>query len=539
VIARENMHRRTLMATDDPHTSWRASAVVGAESGDLRIAEAELAAAASSRDPERVADAASRHFWPLLTEWPGDLEAILASLPDATLARHPILAVLHPMAAALGVAEPPAAERTAEDRAKRLQYLAVKMIAARRRGDVASALGAADRLTAALSVPRVPSIAIARGSIPFTFAQISITRLLAGESLAALRAAMAARHLAEHSPTSPVIRLALALTAVAHAVRGSLAEAELALAEGLDLPMGARWFAGSTRAAERVAAELVGVERADPESLQTLRGGDWKAQAGEFWPLAMLARARAAIVRGVAADALEIVCAAVDGAPGQGLAADVSMSQCIEAHLALQDVTGARAIAEQLRAPGLLTAVALAKLRLVGGDPARALAELRRLSAARTLPPAQREEIQLLGVWIRADLGGGLDVADASAIARLVEGTARRRLLAVTLPVHVRDAIEVHLRDDELALFRRSLKPLPALRNESPPPPLSRSELRVLQALVDRASVDEIAQSLFVSRNTVKTQLRTAYRKLGAHTRDEAIAAAIRWSLLDGPRPRR
>ncbi|HQC94039.1 MAG TPA: helix-turn-helix transcriptional regulator, partial [Microbacteriaceae bacterium] len=92
---------------------------------------------------------------------------------------------------------------------------------------------------------------------------------------------------------------------------------------------------------------------------------------------------------------------------------------------------------------------------------------------------------------------------------------------------------------DELALFRRSLKPLPALRNESPPPPLSRSELRVLQALVDRASVDEIAQSLFVSRNTVKTQLRTAYRKLGAHTRDEAIAAAIRWSLLDGPRPRR
>lgn len=527
------------MVTGDTSISWPAITAVHSDGGDFRVAEAELAAAASSRDPERVADAASRHFWPLLTQWPGDLESILATLPEPTLARHPILAALHPMAGALGMADPQPAERATEDDAKRLQYLGLKMIAARRRGELTSAVGAADRLASALSVPRVPSIAVARGLTPFTFAQISLTRLLAGESLSALRSAMAARHLAEHSPASPVIRLALALSAVAHAVRGSLTEAELALADGQNRPMGARWFATSTQAAERVTAELVSVERVEPESIQALQGGDWKAQAGEFWPLAMLARTRAAMLRGVAADALEIVCAAVEGMPGQGLAADVSMSQRIEAHLALHDVSGARAIAEQFKAPGLLSAVALAKLRLVGGDPARALAELRRLSASHTLPPAQREEIQLLGVWIRADLAGGLDAADASAIARLVDGTARRRLLAVTLPVHVREAIEVHLHDDELARFRRSLGPLPALRNESPPPPLSRSELRVLQALVDHASVDDIARSLFVSRNTVKTQLRTAYRKLGVHSRDEAIAAGIRWSLLDTPRSRR
>ena len=527
------------MATDDTPGSWPSAAHIRSAGGDFRVAEAELAAANSSRDPERIAVAASRHFWPLLTQWPSDLESILASLPDVTLARHPILAALHPMAATLGVAEPPAVDRTTDDTAKRLQYLGVKMIAARRRGDLAAATGAADRLAATLSVPRVPSIAIARGAIPFTFAQISMTRLLAGDTLAALRAGMAARHLAEHDPASPVTRFALALTALAHAVRGSLAEAELALAQGQERPLGARWFAASTRAAERVTLELVGIERADPEAIQSLQGGDWNAEAGEFWPLALLARARAAILRGVPADALELVCVTVDAPAPQGMVADVSISQRIEAHLALHDMAGARALAGQVRAPGLLTCVALAKVHLVGGDPARALAELRRPSAAHTLPPAQREEIQLLGVWIRADLSGSLDAADASAVARLVEGTARRRLLSVTLPVHVREAVEVHLRDDELALFRRSLKPLPALRNESPPPPLSRSELRVLQALVDRASVDEIAQSLFVSRNTVKTQLRTAYRKLGAHTRDEAIAAAIRWSLLDGPRPRR
>ena len=97
------------MATDDTPGSWPSAAHIRSAGGDFRVAEAELAAANSSRDPERIAVAASRHFWPLLTQWPSDLESILASLPDVTLARHPILAALHPMAATLGVAEPPAA----------------------------------------------------------------------------------------------------------------------------------------------------------------------------------------------------------------------------------------------------------------------------------------------------------------------------------------------------------------------------------------------------------------------------------------------
>ena len=43
----------------------------------------------------------------------------------------------------------------------------------------------------------------------------------------------------------------------------------------------------------------------------------------------------------------------------------------------------------------------------------------------------------------------------------------------------------------------------------------------------------EIAERLFVSRNTVKTQAISAYRKLDASSRSEAIERAIELGLVD------
>jgi LuxR family maltose regulon positive regulatory protein len=44
--------------------------------------------------------------------------------------------------------------------------------------------------------------------------------------------------------------------------------------------------------------------------------------------------------------------------------------------------------------------------------------------------------------------------------------------------------------------------------------------------------VDEIAGDLLLSANTVKTHLRSIYRKLGVGTRREAVAAAERLGLI-------
>ena len=62
---------------------------------------------------------------------------------------------------------------------------------------------------------------------------------------------------------------------------------------------------------------------------------------------------------------------------------------------------------------------------------------------------------------------------------------------------------------------------------------LTRAELRLLPLLATHLSFREIGQRLFVSRNTVKTQAISIYRKFGVSSRSEAIARAADLGLLD------
>jgi LuxR family transcriptional regulator, maltose regulon positive regulatory protein len=60
---------------------------------------------------------------------------------------------------------------------------------------------------------------------------------------------------------------------------------------------------------------------------------------------------------------------------------------------------------------------------------------------------------------------------------------------------------------------------------------LTPAELRLLPLLATHLSFREIAQQLFVSRNTIKTQAISVYRKLGVSSRSEAVAEAQRLGL--------
>jgi LuxR family maltose regulon positive regulatory protein len=62
---------------------------------------------------------------------------------------------------------------------------------------------------------------------------------------------------------------------------------------------------------------------------------------------------------------------------------------------------------------------------------------------------------------------------------------------------------------------------------------LTAAEIRLLPLLTTHLSFREIAERLFVSRNTVKTQAISVYRKLGASSRSEAIERAAELGLVD------
>ena len=78
----------------------------------------------------------------------------------------------------------------------------------------------------------------------------------------------------------------------------------------------------------------------------------------------------------------------------------------------------------------------------------------------------------------------------------------------------------------------RSAAPEPA----APGQPLTARELAVLRRLSGTGTNVEVARALYISPNTLKSHLRTLYRKLGASSRREAVTTARHRGLLDGPR---
>jgi DNA-binding NarL/FixJ family response regulator len=67
---------------------------------------------------------------------------------------------------------------------------------------------------------------------------------------------------------------------------------------------------------------------------------------------------------------------------------------------------------------------------------------------------------------------------------------------------------------------------------------LTDREASVLELIGAGLSNQEIADRLFVTINTLKTYIRTAYRKIGVSRRPQAVLWAARHDLIRGPRQR-
>lgn len=125
-------------------------------------------------------------------------------------------------------------------------------------------------------------------------------------------------------------------------------------------------------------------------------------------------------------------------------------------------------------------------------------------------------------------LGYALSLAEPHGLYRpfLDGGSAARSALTVLIrPANQGAAVAARI------LQRFDTRP--ARQPDTPvPAPLTGSELAVLRFLPSHMTNQEIAEALFLSINTVKTHLRSVYRKLGVATRRQAISAAGRLGLL-------
>jgi LuxR family maltose regulon positive regulatory protein len=169
---------------------------------------------------------------------------------------------------------------------------------------------------------------------------------------------------------------------------------------------------------------------------------------------------------------------------------------------------------------GALALVASARTRLRHGqwDKAR-----QQLTVAARLTPALTSSLPWLALQVRLELGHAyVTLRDRTAAQRVLEEA--RGILAAS-PALGLLADEADRLDEEIA----GVPPAPNGSNSG----LTAAELRVLPLLSTHLSFREIGERLYVSRNTIKTQAISVYRKLGVSNRSEAVARARELGLVE------
>ncbi len=170
-------------------------------------------------------------------------------------------------------------------------------------------------------------------------------------------------------------------------------------------------------------------------------------------------------------------------------------------------------------ASALVVHAAAARVAIALGDPTRAR---QAIAHAQTLRPLGTYALPWFSVHSFVELGRAhLALADPPGARRLVrdaESIVRVRPALGTLVL-------------ELADLRRRLAEEETMIGGATS--LTNAELRLLPLLPTYLSFQDIADRLFLSRNTVKTQALSLYGKLGAASRGEAVQQAIRLGLIE------
>jgi LuxR family maltose regulon positive regulatory protein len=247
---------------------------------------------------------------------------------------------------------------------------------------------------------------------------------------------------------------------------------------------------------------------------------------------------------------LDAAVAAVGDRPPRLLAGGARAARAQLLAAAGDDIAAMATLDEEAAGREPVEAVSLARLQLARGEPAAAMA-----TVAPLLPPAPGSpaadqpslaiQASLVDAAATQELGDhdaaaralrrALDLAGPEGFRRaFVEGGTPVRALLVD-HLH-RESSHRALADTLLARLRdtagATASPVPAAAAAALIEPLSEREQVVLRYLPSTLSAGEIADELFVSLNTVKTHIRSIYRKLDTNRRWDTVRRARQLQLL-------
>jgi LuxR family transcriptional regulator, maltose regulon positive regulatory protein len=321
---------------------------------------------------------------------------------------------------------------------------------------------------------------------------------------------------------------------------GRLAEAadaaRAAEAEALRLGFDQHFFAVDyRRALAGLALEQRDLDTAEQLTEQVLSISERRRPPFEF--LALLDRATIWATRGQRRDALTAIEAARLALPRAGPALRARADE-LEALIRLShgDPSTPARLADGL--PAARRDLLLARIALAAGDYRAAQDHLR-------VPPGEQTERRALirQILLAAAAIERGDPMMASAVAGVLHAARVNGFLntVVTTAPQVTSYLVEHapqLRPDPFtgqlvaaALQARAIQLDGGSPGRGLADPLTAAELRILK-LLPTSTYLQIADTLYISRNTVKVHLRSVYQKLGVASRAQAMERAVDLSLL-------
>ena len=285
-----------------------------------------------------------------------------------------------------------------------------------------------------------------------------------------------------------------------------------------------------------MAAGLLALDRLDltatGSALETLEGG---SPALEFWPFMAYLDAQYALHSGTAGETLtrlDRLRAASEREQAENPAAMALVSRArADLLMSLRTRRSCQAARSDGRARQVWSRVPGARIRLLSGRAPDTKLDTLVWDAETTV--GDRLELLLLSAVaaLRDDEGGEAQRLMNQALD-LYEESGILRPFATIQAAQESQLVELAGRDvqpDDAAVLARQSAVYPECLVFVE---LSSHEQSVLAALAKTSSRRAIADSLFVSVNTVKTQLASIYQKFGTSTRSETLARARELELL-------
>ncbi|MFT4236032.1 MAG: helix-turn-helix transcriptional regulator [Microbacterium sp.] len=387
---------------------------------------------------------------------------------------------------------------------------------------------------ALLDPPRLAAHPVAATLDPFTgwnlicMNQYGMVHMLSNDPAASLIYFTAAQLQPVQPTLASLTRSAYVKHALVHALFGDREASRRSLVRANAIARTSSWMEPSLDA-ESVLAMAVLEEHSVDESVEMIDSIPL-SDIGTSWSYYMVAMVRILLRAGMMEDTLErlkeLQAVGFPGEPGCGLEGSIFPVMHCYTRLRLGEFDGVSALLDQADPDCPLTICARGQVAIVQGEFRHAMEYAVQLEKVSDGLAQMRSAARSIAASAHVGLGN-----DTEAI-RVLE------LLASTLDSYSMQYLGV-LSAEARAFAQSRVDGWQSLDQSLPPSArtqplirLTRREAQVLALLATDATRAEIAEEMFISVNTLKSNIATLYRKLSAATRDEALENAYRIGLL-------